>query len=595
MNIIDAFFGFYTYNIIEIVSTKSINLSTGQALAFRSEKPYQTTIKKAIEYNYKYDLLSHRTLAQYKTFLKDGQKRSIRESEKAYYPFMLEFEGNTGNEIKQSVIEVIRTVEYLAETYAINSEDLLFMISPKKSIYLYINPKIYNLRPVRYLHRVYEEMAKEIKNTLSLKTLDTSMYDYDQLVKMPNAAYAGGYVVPGTYEDIELLHIYGEEYRKRITRNKRALDWTVPGIESIDFTDFFNQYLFKSRQNPLRENRNKTNIKEQRACVKYTLEQKGVEHGQRNHVIVSYFYDAKDRGLSEDEAIYNFYDQEYKISLQDLYDPITERNIKQIAKSIYRSNKTFKCDTVKSLYGEQLPADICSGCQYQSFCQTEEVYQDFIIYTDAIKRMFELKASTRHFKAYLWLAYNKYLIDPNKKLLDSNIEDKRVIRELETIYGVIKRHKSTDGIYIESAYIDKKYKVPNDFIHMVDRLGQRLGQFLRLLVMTYKPIKSGLLLGHNRETIMKILGIGKSAFYKMFNDFKNLKLITRYKKSFRISFGVTLIRKYVKSKDTKIEQQNLFLVINGSNIPIENSSNLLINKATRGPTNNISSLYIHPY
>lgn len=535
MHVVDAFFNYRNMFVInEVVRGR---------LEFRSNhKKHETTVRKALEYTLSNNVLSHWSLQKYNNYL--GSRKRREESDETYYPFVIEFESSIN--YRKAVQESVLTYHYILEEFNVWPSDILIMATPGKSIYLYINPKIYDLKPSNRLSRIYGSMASELKRKLQLTTVDMQLYGYNRLVKTPNSFYKGGYVVPISGHELEMLHAKGEPYKTELVRKRRPLNYDTQCEPSDWFTDFYNKHRIKVKQN--HENTKQISladvvtdnetlaavlpIKRDRKCVDHILKYT-VPEGSRNRAIVSVAIDLMLNGFDLRQAIILCGQVNARSGSH-----FSKRHLESIVKTIFKNSTQFSCEKAREVLGDSLPmCKLCSQCGYNCLLNRDK---DFYIHAQVINDLFKNNASTRHYRAYITLAANKLL---NVYFSTSVIEklglNKRVIRDLIKLTDSLSLDDQGTALRIQFRGSSKGYLLPMEFYNADHylQLGRRLNQFLKFLTFGYKQINKGLLVTQRMKTILQIFNFEERAYYTMLQKFVDLGFIKTLKNnSFALYF-----------------------------------------------------------
>lgn len=531
------------YGITEVV---------GGSLEYRkSENKYETRIEKALAYMLrpKIRMLSHMSVQTYNQYLnKDG--RLLRDdNEKSYYPFVIELETKVKpdsipeiefkRQYREMLMEAYMLVTYLIFVVGIEEKDILIMVNNARSVYILINPVSYELIPSNKNHLIYKEMFKLLCEELSLSYADIQIYKHNGLMKTPNTYYNGGYFVPISYEELKLLRD-NAGLKKELTRNKRSMDYEVPGKYSMGMAALYQKAkdnINDCKVRNIKENKVSNFEVKERNCVKYILENV-IEDGRKNFALVSVVYNLKEQGhLKEitNEAI---------IKIANDWGYENERRMEAKVKSIYKSNKNFSCDKARACLGLD---ELCKTCSC-NLKNREKVYFRFKVHKTIIEDLWDSEASLRHYITYLILCrkdlFNKWFS------LETQGINIRTLRELCKLSGQLMFKQDGGSVFIYNKLQDSDvrfYLIPNSFIdnETYKMLDCQLKHYLKLLFTGYKTGKDGNYIQTNVK-IDKIKGIlnyrSMDGIYKLLQKlkrlglavFKNGKLYALYYRSYRV-------------------------------------------------------------
>lgn len=506
----------------------------------RADKKYESHIDKILFWNIdnKWNKrLSHFSLQSFCTYM-NKEERTIRSEEldDRYYPFVLEFESNNKNEQSDVLYEVAMYYQHLMSEYNVDEKDIVTVITPSKSVYIWVNPKVFGLVMGKNIHRVYTEMYKKIKKELGLKYVDESVVNSSyRLIKTPGSFYKGGYV---NYITItELMHLMtGQQTREELTKNQRDIRKLVlPGIQSLNLTK-----LYKDADKKVKDLMKKPKITQvktlnlpgdneiTRECVKTLIDMPLIEKGNRNNFLVTIALGMSESGCSEKEII-----EVIKRKAIEWNHDESLRAVECKYLSLIRNSTKFSCDKVKVLFEEEGLNISCSKCKK---AMNELIY----ISRDVIESIYNNKGSVRHFKAYLELE-KENLFGKDFSLEDVNINE-RTLKELEKLING-KLEKNAEGIYKLTVNKGKSiYRLPNDYIDSsVEMLDKKLGKALMLIVKSYSNNEYGFFVSLGITKIAELLGFkNERSVYTFIKELEELGFITKNKN------GITI---YYKSRN----------------------------------------------
>lgn len=507
----------------------------------RHIKKYETHIEKALDYMLEpgRKIVSHMSIQKYTSFLK--KEKPFRSSdEDTYYPFFFEIEPRYGNQYGQAVSEALRLVLYLIYELDVNEDDILIMVNNSRSIYIMVNPKSYNLKPAKNLHLIYKEMYRMISESVDLKYVDTSLYSHYSLMKTPNSFYAGGYFVAVSLSELRQLN-KDNSIRSVLTKEKRSLDRQVPAESAaglIKLYDEAKEKIWKSR----REDTGKSSKgrlcilkKATCKCVQH-IENNQIEKGCRNHALISVAIYYKNQGYQKEQVL------EIITGLARSWGhDETTSDLKSKVNSVFRYDYKFSCEKARAVLDSIDMDSICSNCPYN---QKHSFRANTIqVHADVIRDLWDHRASTRHYLAYLQMskmkAFNRW-IDAKELGISS-----RIIRELCTFTDILCREMNKGMIYISLKAQGNAYYLPNSFLDrkVPEILGDYLKHYLKLLIKGYKPYNNYILLRASKETLAREFGYtDPTSAYKLIKKLDDIgilipkknKVICLYYESYKV-------------------------------------------------------------
>ncbi|WP_027633419.1 hypothetical protein [Clostridium hydrogeniformans] len=543
------------FGVLEVIKGEDLSQN-------RNEKKYETHIEKAINYTYKNDVLSHMSIQTYCTWLKDRSSRE--ENEQKYYPFILEFESNKKDKYFDVVYEVAVYVNYLINELHINREDILIMINNSKSLYVYVNPKVYCAKPNKDLHKIYFEMYKSIKDELKLKYVDESIVASSyKLMKTPNTYYKGGYFTWITIEELMKL-LTGVVTKEELTASKRSLDKKIPGEISLKASRLYSNAIKKSKNEFKSKERNYENTDFGCKCVTYLL-QNMIEKGHRNYGLVSVGIHLKKLGYSKIEVKDNL------IQLAESWNHDEgKRSISSKVNTIFRNNYNFSCKYAQSVFEDLGIENMCDKCPYKN--KNNGIKDAMNIDSRIINQLWTNKASTRHYLLYLDLVDRGLL---NRSFIPSaeGIND-RTLRELCKLCS-LERCKDDKEIIVKYKASNKLYKLPKSFMDQsVEELGDYIKHYLRMLIKGYKATSKYIVLRLSKKTLMDELGYKDvSSLYKMIKKLKDIGLLKDHSKSmYTLYYETYKVINIAPEKDDKDVAENIVdKVVVGQQLKINNN------------------------
>lgn len=437
----------------------------------------ETHIDKALSYVQGRKILSHMSV---QSFLGFEASRNAKGSEETYYPFFLEFEPsqrpNTAGFNREYEAAAGEAFEYIAQlmyNYNVDQDDILISITAARSIYVFINPKVYGLKPHKALNEQYkamhEAMAREMD--LTFQYLDASVFAVNKLIKVPGSYYENGYVVPITLNELNLLSM-DADYRHQLTAAQRPVDRSMPGRGSMKMMKLFQEIrkgktsLQSNNQNALKDSPIK---KTGRPCID-VFEEILVPPGERNFALVSVAIAMKNDGSSPEEV-------ENKLSmLADRWQhDENEKLIRAKVRAVFRSDYQFSCEYVRT--NVSCAASACQKCTRTKACEQRKT--SFSVSKTAIEALKNANASLRHYQAYMIVMAKNlsgHPFNPEEHKLSV-----RTLREMCKMVGASRIRE--DGLEcIKFEPVGSIYLFPNAFI---DRDMFLLGEKLKLFLWLY--------------------------------------------------------------------------------------------------------------
>lgn len=530
----------------------------------RADKKYETHIEKLLAWTIKNKdkkEISHFSLQGHFTYL-SKQKRNIRteELDDRYYPFVLEFESSNKAKEIDVYYEVAEYIQHLLKDYNIEENDIVITITNSKSVYVWVNPKIFGLKPSKNVHRIYTEMYKHFKQELGLKYVDESVVNSSyRLIKTPGSFYNGGFVNYITLQ--ELLYLMtGELNRSELTKNQRDIrDLSLPGVKSLKLVELYEKSR-KKISKLKKENKKVLELpgNENRECVRALLNMPIVEKGNRNNFLVTIALGLLQENYGEDEILAILKDKAIEWKHDESLNAVVGKY-----KSLVRNKTKFSCDKVKMLFEEEGLTLNCNVCK--------KAINSIYIARNIIETIYENKGAVRHYKAYLELEKNNYL-NRYFDLADTNIKETTLKELAKKVNGKIEKK---DGFFkLNVKRLKPLYKLPLSYIeNAVNILDQKIGKVLMLMVKAYNSNPYGAFISLGIEKISEYLCFkNERSVYKFLKELENIGFLTKNKK------GITLYYKSRKVIDLNEERNNRkeqlktieeVKVVNGTQLELE--------------------------
>ena len=526
----------------------------------RSEKKYETHIEKLLAWpieNRGSKDLSHFSLQGFCTYL-NKQGRTIRSEEldDRYYPFVLEFESNDPNKQSDVAYEAATYYQELINEYNVDAKDIVTVITPSKSIYIWVNPKVFGLVMGKHIHKVYTEMYKTFKEELGLKYVDESVVNSSyRLIKTPGSYYKGGYINYITIDELLQL-MTGQKTREELTRYQRDIrKLCLPGVQSLKLSK-----LYKKADKKVKNLIKKPKITEvktlnlpgnkeiTRECVKTLIDMILIEKGNRNNFLVTIALGLSEAGYGYEEII-----EVIKRKAIEWNHDESLRAVENKYLSLLKNNIKFSCDKVKMLFEEEGLTFNCNACK-------KAINNSIYISRNVIENIYKNKGSVRHFKAYL-------------ELEDVNI-NARTLNELEKLTNG-KLEKKSNGLYKLTVKRGKAiYRLPLDYIdNSVEMLDQKLGKVLMLIVKSYSNNEYGVFISLSIIKMAEYLGFkNERSIYTLLKELESLGFITKNKNGITVYYKSRKVISLDEKREIRKEQVEInkeLKVVNGTQIKFD--------------------------
>lgn len=548
----------------------------------RAEKKYESHIEKILAWPIKNRWnkeLSHFSLQGFCTYLnKQGRVIRSEELDDRYYPFVLEFESNNSKEQSDVACEVAMYIQHLMREYNVDEKDIIIVITPSKSIYVWVNPKVFGLTMGKNVHRVYTEMYKKFKEELGLKYVDESVVNSSyRLIKTPGSYYKGGYVNHITLEELLQL-MTGQKTRKELTKHQRDIrKLCLPGVQSLRLSK-----LYKKADKKVKNSMKKAEVKEvktlnlpgnkeiTRECVKTLIDMPLIGKGNRNNFLVTIILGLAEAGYSKDEII-----EVLKRKATEWNHDESLRVVVNKYYSLEKNGTKFSCDKVKMVFEEEGISSSCGTCK-------KEISSLIYFSRKIVESIYDNKGSVRHFKAYLELE-KEHLLGKFFSLEDVNI-NKRTLNELKKLTNG-KLEKNEEGLYKLTVKRGKAiYRLPVDYIdNAVDILNQKLGKVLMLIVKSYANNKYGAFVKISIIKMAEYLGFkNERSVYTFLKELEDLGFVTKNNNGITVYYKSRKVINLEEEREARKEQVQInkeLKVVNGTQInfdfeKIEASTNI---------------------
>lgn len=526
----------------------------------RAEKKYETHIEKLLEYPIKNRWnkeLSHMSLQSFCTFL-NKQNRNLRteELDDRYYPFTLEFESSKKKEQIDVLFEVAQYLQYLMKELSVNEEDFTIIINNSKSVYIMVNPRVFGLKPSKYVHKIYTEMYKEIKEELGLKFVDESVVNSSyRLIKTPGSYYKGGYV---NYVSVdEFMHLMtGYLTREKLTKKQRDIrNLMLPGIQSISMTRLYEKAK-KKVEKSIKEYKNKSNkvlnlpgVECTRECVKALINMPVMDKGNRNNFLVSIALGLSEANYSEDEIK----EVLRRKAIEWKHDE-SLRAVENKYKSLKRNGTNFSCDKAKMLFEEEGLRLGCNVCK--------KAINSIYISRNIIETIYNNKGALRHYRAYLELE-KQNVLGRYFNLDEVGIKAATLKELAKKMNGKLEKK---EGLFKLTVKRGKAiYRLPFNYIeNAVDVLDQKIGKVLMLIVKSYSSNTYGSFISLGIEKISEYLSFkNERSVYKFLKELEKIGFLTKNKNGITIYYKS---RKVVSLEEERENRKEKVKIIEGTKV-----------------------------
>lgn len=526
----------------------------------RAKKKYETHIEKVLEYPIKNRWnkeLSHMSLQSFCTFL-NKQNRNLRteELDDRYYPFTLEFESSKKKEQIDVLFEVAQYLQYLMKELSVNEEDFTIIINNSKSVYIMVNPRVFGLKPSKYVHKIYTEMYKEIKEELGLKFVDESVVNSSyRLIKTPGSYYKGGYV---NYVSVdEFMHlITGYLTREKLTKKQRDIrNLMLPGIQSISMTRLYEKAK-KKVEKSIKEYKNKSNkvlnlpgVECTRECVKALINMPVMDKGNRNNFLVSIALGLSEANYSEDEIK----EVLRRKAIEWKHDE-SLRAVESKYKSLKRNGTNFSCDKAKMLFEEEGLSLGCNVCK--------KAINSIYISRNIIETIYNNKGALRHYRSYLELE-KQNVLGRYFNLDEVGIKAATLKELAKKMNGKLEKK---EGLFKLTVKRGKAiYRLPFNYIeNAVDVLDQKIGKVLMLIVKSYSSNTYGSFISLGIAKISEYLSFkNERSVYKFLKELEKIGFLTKNKNGITIYYKS---RKVVSLEEERENRKEKVKIIEGTKV-----------------------------
>jgi len=500
--------------------------------------------------------ISHISLQSYTRYLQSQNKVNRTEDEERYYTFVIEFEKGLAESAKRDAYaNAMILVNGLIMFYNVNKEDIIITINNRKSVYVWVNPKVFGASPSPVIHKIYFKIYKHLKKEFGLKYADESVTSTShRLVKTPGSFYNGGFVNYITLTELNNL-VDGKINSAKLTAVQRDIRLLkLPSVTSMELTKLYNECkkeVLGLIKNCKVEEKNKglllPGTREElkyinRPCVKALLSLPIIEKGNRNNALVTIAL-----GLLEQNATLSEVQKVLEEKAIELGHDESLTAVRNKVRTLIERETNFSCEKVRGILEELGMAHHCLGC---SASKNSGIW----ISRNVIQTMYYNKASVRHFEMYLELE-KKNLIGVEIDPVEENI-NLRTLKEWAKVAGAkITKIKKTKKYLIEIHKEKAKYKLPINFWETTGILvGEKIKSYLMLVVKAHSGNDDVVHSTMGIESIQEYLGYKTERRTKdLLSNLEELGLLSFNKKrGFTLRFKTNKVISLVK----KLEEKN---------------------------------------
>lgn len=247
--------------------------------------------------------------------------------------------------------DAIYAVSYLKIVFGISPNDLKIYFSGNKGVHIIVPKEILNVEPNKKLNYIYKAIAKKIQSFIKNNTLDMQVYDNKRMFRIPNSMHETSrlYKISLSYNELRTMPC---ENIKSLAMHRRKYNTVKPNLNTNICTSskmyswFVENYEKILDIKPTITKHTNKKINYTPPCIE-ALINNGPCTGSRNNVtaILASFY--KSRGYDVDSAIDEITEWNSISS-----SPLSEREIKATIYSMYRTDKSFGCTTIRNYYDE---------------------------------------------------------------------------------------------------------------------------------------------------------------------------------------------------------------------------------------------------
>lgn len=240
--------------------------------------------------------------------------------------------------------DALTVFSYFRIVYKIDPSETEIYFSGKKGVHIIIPPEVIGVVPENDLNIIFKYMAGSINAYTEHKTIDMKIYDNKRLFRIPNTIHSG----TGLYKirlSFEELRDYPIDKIKKLALKERKVKHTKHQ-KNIFAERQYHRMVTEARQqmkDASKDRRYKANINFIPPCIQYILDN-GAETGQRNMTIacLASFYKQYGKSIMEATDIITEWNSKNT-------EPIGEVELKRTIRSLYATEKTYGCSTLKLL------------------------------------------------------------------------------------------------------------------------------------------------------------------------------------------------------------------------------------------------------
>ena len=245
-------------------------------------------------------------------------------------PLYLDFDIDNLEENYDKLIRDLKIIVYRLKTELhLEDKDIEIFFSGAKGFHILVDHKIFGFKPSRTLNKNLKSVAVYFKASTFTKCIDTGIYDYRRLFRVPNTinTKTGLYKVPIMFKD--LISMSYEDLLEYASRPHTFMK--KPKIYNKKVHDAFYELLHRLSEREKRTvntsiARQYVSNKKLLPCVEYLL-QNGADEGQRNNCTIALASALFQIGHSKEEVteileVWNKTKNDIPISDKELYTTI---------------------------------------------------------------------------------------------------------------------------------------------------------------------------------------------------------------------------------------------------------------------------------
>lgn len=364
---------------------------------------------------------------------------------------------------------VLYAVNFLNVEYDIPLDAFKFKFT-NKSIWVEVIPSVMGIKPSYYLNEIFKEITLYLNKTIYqflgvANAFDTNVYSPRQFSRVVGSYLpeSNRYVIELTYHELstfpysKILNM--AKYRKKVTYPPNS-DFN----ESRAAKHLFEQY----RQFVYEKNRKNNNYgfsyisdnSKERLCIR-SMEQNGVEAGNRNVALFYASIDKRDKGVTKED-----WEQEVSYFMRNFekskIDSLSQ--IRATVKSAYKEKYAFSCRKIRENMPEHCHCEHCPFAKYK-------MENAIIIYRKQIEVLLKANANVQLYKDLFLFHYFQHIVEPSK------CKNLKKLKELKDL-GLLIHDNEINPVYQTGSYI----KIPLEFMTYLDVFKS---EFILYVIMLY--------------------------------------------------------------------------------------------------------------